>query len=80
MESTNLATPTDLLTVQEAAQELSVGETAIRNAIYRGKLFSMEKYGRILIERAALERYRSNIRTGRPPGRKNTPKEAPENA
>ena len=62
---------TKLLTVQEAAALANVGETAIRNAIYRGKLPTQTLYGRILIERSALEVYCQNAKAGRPPGAKN---------
>jgi hypothetical protein len=57
---------TELLTIKEAAQEAQVTEQAIRNAIYRGKLTTTEKYGRILIERDVFNRYRAETKMGRP--------------
>jgi hypothetical protein len=56
----------ELLTVKECADESGVTEMAIRNAIWRGKLPSVEKYGRVLVERAALDAYRATARPGRP--------------
>ena len=62
-----------LYTVQEAAERLGVGETAVRNATNEGRLPFVNKYGRKLIEADALEAYRMRSqpegakRTGRPP-------------
>ena len=56
----------ELLTVREAAQEVGLTEPAVRNAIYRGRLAAIQKYGRTLIERGEFERYRASIKMGRP--------------
>jgi len=55
-----------LLTVQDAAKRLGVGETAIRNALLRGRLPYQVQYGRKLIRLADLETYRQKARPGRP--------------
>ena len=54
------------LTVQEAALRACVTDAAIRNAIYRGKLPTVRKYGRNLIPFAAFNTYREKARPGRP--------------
>ncbi len=54
------------LTVQEAAAWLGVRDTAVRNAISRGRLASEVKYGRILVKKSDLESYKQNARPGRP--------------
>lgn len=58
----------DMITVPEAAQEASLNETTIRNAIYRGRLNATNSYGRLLIKREDFEAYRSNTKMGRPKG------------
>jgi hypothetical protein len=55
------------LTVQEAAEYAEITEQGVRNAIYRGKLVKVIKYGRTLIAREEIERYRLVARRGRPP-------------
>ena len=62
----------DFLTVQQAAARLRVGETAIRNAILRGRLPSLEMFGRKLIAKADLEAYQQNAKPGRPRKEANT--------
>ena len=63
----------ELLTVQEAAKWLGVGDTAIRNAMRRGALPFVFKYGRNLIELGQLKAYKArahpegSIGPGRPP-------------
>lgn len=47
-----------LLTVQQAAAELGVTDGAVRLALSQGRLSSVEKFGRKLIERADLDAYR----------------------
>lgn len=54
------------ITVQDAAKQAGVTEAAIRNAIYRGKLPTVRKYGRNLIPLEAFSTYRANARPGRP--------------
>jgi DNA-directed RNA polymerase specialized sigma24 family protein len=56
----------ELMTIQEAAAETGLTESAVRNAIYRGRLSTVEKYGRKLLPRNAFERYRSELKMGRP--------------
>jgi hypothetical protein len=55
-----------LLTVQDAAKRSGVGETAIRNALLRGRLPYQIQYGRKLIRLTDLETYRQTARPGRP--------------
>lgn len=52
----------DMLTVQEAAGELGVDDSAIRRAVLQNRLPCIIKYGRKLITRAALEAYRARTR------------------
>ena len=47
-----------LLTVQQVAAELGVTDGAIRLALSQGRLSSVEKFGRKLIERADMDAYR----------------------
>jgi len=47
----------DFLTVQQAASKLSVTDGAIRLALSQGRLPFVEKYGRKLIARPALDAY-----------------------
>ncbi len=47
----------ELLTVSEAARLRGVGETAIRNLVYRGRLASVRLYGRVLFRREDIERF-----------------------
>lgn len=54
------------LTIQDAAREAGISEQAIRNAIYRRRISTVEMYGRLLIDRAAFEAYRKNTKMGRP--------------
>jgi excisionase family DNA binding protein len=56
-----------LLTVQEAAKQLGVGDSAIRNAVQRGKLAYVEMYGRKLLRESDLQAYKATARPGRPP-------------
>jgi hypothetical protein len=56
----------ELLTVQEAAVRAGLGETAIRNAILRGRLPEVLRYGRKLIRASDLETYQRNAKPGRP--------------
>ncbi len=56
----------ELLTVHEAAQQLGVVDTAVRNAINRGRLPHQVKYGRILIKPADVAAYKERARRGRP--------------
>jgi len=60
-------TEDELLTIQDAAKEADLTEAAIRNAIYRGKLSTIEKYGRKLIRRVDFNFYRQCTKVGRPP-------------
>lgn len=55
-----------LLTVQEAAKETGMSETGLRNAINRGSLPFVEKYGRKLIRAEDLANYRATVKMGRP--------------
>jgi excisionase family DNA binding protein len=55
-----------LLTVQDAAKHLGVGETAIRNALLRGRIPFQIQYGRKLIRFEDLEFYRLTAKPGRP--------------
>lgn len=55
-----------MLTVQDAAREAGLSDTAVRSAIQRGRLAVVHMYGRMLIERAEWERYRASARRGRP--------------
>ncbi len=61
----------ELLTVQEAAQRLGVRDTAVRNAMYQGRLPFVEKYGRKLIKPSHLEAYKQRAHPGgqKPVGR-----------
>lgn len=47
-----------LLTVQQAAANLGVTDGAVRLALSQGRLSSVEKFGRKLIERADLDAYK----------------------
>lgn len=47
-----------LLTVQQAATELGITDGAVRLALSQGRLPSIEKFGRKLIERADINAYR----------------------
>jgi excisionase family DNA binding protein len=47
-----------LLTVQQAAAELGVTDGAVRLALSQGRLSSVEKFGRKLIERADMDAYK----------------------
>ncbi len=58
-----------LITVSEAARLRGVGETAIRNLVYRGRLAPVRLYGRILFNRADVERFETKR-----PGPKPAPK------
>ena len=60
-----------MLTVQEAAREAGITETAIRSAILRGRLPHVEKYGRKLINRQDFDKYRETAKPGRPAGSRN---------
>lgn len=51
-----------LLTVQEAAKYLDVGETAIRNAMLQGRMAFVLRYGRKLVEKQELDAYRARTR------------------
>jgi excisionase family DNA binding protein len=57
----------ELVTVQEAAKELNVSESAIRNATLEGRLPSIFKYNRKLITRAALDAYKARTQPGGAP-------------
>jgi hypothetical protein len=67
-ETHNSTAESELMTIQEAAKEADLTEAAIRNAIYRGKLSTVEKYGRKLIQRPDFEAYRQASKMGRPSG------------
>ena len=53
-----------LLTVQEAASEIGVSQSAIRNATLQGRLPFVAKFGRKLIERDALAAYQRRTQPG----------------
>lgn len=53
-----------LLTVQEAAKKIGVSESAIRNATLDGRLPSVWRYGRKLIDAGELEAYRERTQPG----------------
>jgi len=56
------------LTVREAADALGVSESAVRNATLEGRLPSVQRFGRKLIDAAALEEYRQRTQpAGVPP-------------
>ncbi len=57
-----------LLTVREAAAELGVSESAIRNATLQGRLNFIHKYGRKLISQADLIAYRERAHGDGPIG------------
>ena len=65
--------PGELLTVQDAAKSLGVTDITIRAALTGGRLPFVEKYGRKLIKRSDVEKYRARTqpegkpRVGRPP-------------
>jgi excisionase family DNA binding protein len=48
----------ELITVQEAAQELSIHEATVRKAFQESRLPYIEKYGRKLISRTDLNAYK----------------------
>jgi excisionase family DNA binding protein len=52
------------LTVQEAAESLTVTESAVRQAILDGRLLATEKYGRKVIHRTEVEAYRQRTQPG----------------
>ena len=54
----------ELLTVGQCAQRLGVRETAIRNAMYQGRLPFVEKYGKKLVRPADLEAYQARAHPG----------------
>ena len=62
----------EYLTVQDAAAALGISEVSVRSALNRSRLPFVEKYGRKLIARAALDAYRQRTqpdgvkRVGRP--------------
>lgn len=68
----------DLLTVAQAAAELGVGPSAIRDAISRGAITPVRIDGRTnMLTRAEVERYRRQS-LGRP-GRRKTKPQQPAN-
>ncbi len=48
----------ELITVQEAAQELRIHEATVRKAFQEKRLSYVEKYGRKLISRIDLDAYK----------------------
>jgi excisionase family DNA binding protein len=60
----------DLITVREAASEASVSTDAIRKAIYRKQLPSLQIYGRLLIKREDFHAWMNdeNLRKKGPKG------------
>ena len=54
----------DYLTVPEAAEHLSVGVSAIHNAVAQGRLSVNLIYGRKLVRRADLETYKQRTQPG----------------
>ena len=68
----------ELLTVQQAAARIGVGDTAIRNATLQGRLPFVFKYGRKLIAPADVDAYAARTRPagvkpkGRPPKTRGT--------
>lgn len=49
----------NLLTVPQVAGLLGVAQSAVRNAIYEGRLVAVEAYGKRLIRPEAVEAYRA---------------------
>lgn len=68
----------ELLTVQEAAEWLGVGDTAVRNAMLRGRLPFVRRYGRKLIALPELAAYKERTRPGRPPKQTEQEEKTPE--
>ena len=54
--------PADYLTITQAAESLSVSDAAIRKAILKGRLPSIELFGRKLVSRLDVNEYRERTR------------------